>query len=131
MGWLSKLIGSGVAEPVEAVGSALDELFTSDDERLSHEEVLLRLRQRPQLAQAAISKVEAQHRTLFVAGARPFILWVCGFGLAFTFLVNPLLQWLTGDPGPELPHEVMYNLVLALVGLGSLRTVEKLKGRTK
>lgn len=133
MSFWSKLVGGGasIAQPVEAVGNVLDKLFTSDEERLDKKIVLERLAQQPGLAQVELNKVEAQHRSVFVAGWRPFIGWVCGVGLAFAFLVNPILQWSSSQPGPELPSDIMMELVIALLGLGALRTVEKINGRSK
>jgi hypothetical protein len=129
--------GKAVAQPVEAVGNVLDKLFTSDEERLDKKIVMERLQQQPSLAQVELNKVEAQHRSTFVAGWRPFIGWVCGVGLAFTFLVNPIIQWLTVVfaekmiEGPAIPSDIMMELVFALLGLGTLRTAEKFMGRTK
>ena len=132
MGFFSKLFSVGAAEPIKAVGDVLDNLFTSDEEELTLEIVKHRLAQKPALAQAAIMQVQAQHRSTFVAGARPFLMWVCGIGFLFAFVINPLLQWLLPDIGaPELPLEVMMELTLAMLGLAGLRTVEKLKGLTK
>ncbi len=133
MGFLSGLLGGGeaVAAPVTAVGNVLDQLFTSDEERLDKEIIKQRLAQQPALAQVELNKVEAGHRSLFVAGWRPFIGWVCGVGLAFMFLINPILQWASAKPGPELPQDIILELVLALLGLGALRTYEKMKGRAK
>lgn len=128
--WLSG--GKAVAEPIEAVGNVLDALFTSDDERLDKELIKQRLAQQPALAQAEITKVQAQHRSAFVAGARPFILWVCGFGFLFSFVVNPVIQWIHPEAGsPVLPLEVMMELTLAMLGLAGLRTIEKLQGKSK
>ena len=87
--------------------------------------------QQPHLLQAEINKLEAQHRSLFVAGWRPAIGWTCAVGLTFPFIINPLLQWYSGKPGPELPLEALTTLIVSLLGLGGLRTVEKLTGRTK
>lgn len=123
--------GEAVAAPVTAVGNVLDQLFTSDEEKLDKKIVMQRLAQQPALAQVELNKVEAQHRSLFVAGWRPFIGWVCGVGLLFMFLANPILQWLSAKPGPELPQDIILELVIALLGLGALRTVEKMKGRAK
>ena len=123
--------GEAVATPVNAVGNVLDKLFTSDEERETLELAKQRLAQQPQLAQTEINKVEAQHRSSFVAGWRPAIGWVCALGLLNMFLINPWLQWFTGKAGPNLPEDVMMELVLALLGLGALRTVEKMKGRSK
>lgn len=131
MGILSFFGGSAAAAPITAIGNVLDALFTSDDERLDKQALLTKLAQQPNLAQVELNKVEAQHRSLFVAGWRPFIGWVCGVGLAFMFLINPVLQWASARPGPELPEDIILELVLALLGLGALRTVEKMNGRTK
>ncbi|MHA2047657.1 MAG: 3TM-type holin [Candidatus Thorarchaeota archaeon] len=133
MGILSKIFGVGEAAvaPITAVGSVLDNLFTSEDEKLTHEEVRMRLALQPDMAQIELNKIEAGHRSIFVAGWRPFIGWVCGIGLANTFLVNPWLQWVSGKAGPELPHEVMMELVFALLGLGTLRTIDKIRGKSK
>jgi len=138
MGLLSFFTGGkAVAQPIEAVGNVLDKLFTSDEERLDKKIVMERLAQQPALAQVELNKVEAQHRSTFVAGWRPFIGWVCGVGLAFTFLVNPIIQWITVVfaekmiAGPEIPSDIMMELVFALLGLGTLRTAEKFMGRTK
>ena len=131
MSFLGKLFGKATAEPVEAVGNVIDNLFTSDEERLDKQAVLERIRQKPSLVQAEINKVEAAHRSVFVAGWRPFIGWVCGTGLALVFVVNPVLQWWSGKPGPVLPMDSLLELVLALLGLGVLRTAEKKLGLTQ
>jgi len=132
MGLLSNIFSVDAAEPINAVGNVLDDLFTSDEEELTLEIVKQRLAQKPALAQAEINKVQAQHRSIFVAGARPFLMWVCGIGFLFAFLINPILQWLFPEAGsPELPLEVMMELTLAMLGLAGLRTVEKFKGVSK
>ncbi|WP_257293648.1 holin family protein [Endozoicomonas sp. YOMI1] len=131
MSWLATLFGKTAAEPIKAVGNVIDGLFTSDEERLDKQAVLERIRQQPALVQAEINKVEAGHRSVFVAGWRPFIGWVCGVGLAFIFVINPILQWWTGKPGPVMAMDSLMELVLALLGLGALRTVEKRMGTSK
>ena len=132
MGILSFLGGGkAVAAPVTAIGNVLDALFTSDEERLDKQALLTKLARQPNLAQVELNKVEAMHRSIFVAGWRPAIGWVCAVGLLMTFIVNPFLQWTTGEPGPALPNDIILELVLALLGLGALRTVEKMNGRAK
>lgn len=131
MGLLSKLIGGTAVEPIQAVGKVAEGIFGSKDRKLTHQEFMAELAAQPQTAMQELSKIEAQHRSVFVAGWRPFIGWVCGVGLSFTFVLNPIIQWITSSPGPELPSEIMYNMVLALLGLGALRTAEKFQGRAK
>lgn len=82
------------------------------------------------ILQTEINKIEAQHRSLFVAGWRPAIGWVCAIGLAFPFIVNPLIEW-AGGTGLKIPMDQLMELVVALLGLGTLRTFEKLAGRAK
>lgn len=130
-GKIGEMVAGGTTEPIQAVGSVIDSLFTSDEERLDKKILLERLRQQPALSQVALNKVEAQHRSLFVAGWRPAIGWICALGLGFTFLINPVIQWVTLKPGPHLPTDIMLELVLGMLGLGALRTVEKLSGRAK
>ena len=120
-----------VPDAVTAVGNAFDQIFTSDEERQTGKIVLERLRQAPHILQGEITKLEAQHRSVFVAGWRPFIGWVCGSGLAFTFVLNPIIQWSTGQAGPVMPTEAMTSMVVSLLGLGALRTAEKMQGKAK
>jgi hypothetical protein len=131
MSFWTKLIGGNAAEPIDAIGNAFDKIFTSKEEKLQAAAVMEKLRQKPGELQVELNKIEAAHRSIFVAGWRPFLGWVCGAGLLFVFILNPIIQWISGNPGPAMPIDVMAELVIALLGLGALRTVEKLQGRTK
>ena len=133
MGILGKIIGSAAAEPVKAIGGVLDELFTSKEEKLSHKEAMVRLEQRPHLAQIALNQTEAQHRSLFVAGWRPFIGWVCGTGLLWHFVLYDVLVFFAGrESVPELSGtDNLIAIVISLLGLGGYRTFEKTKGRAR
>lgn len=135
---LSSISGAGVATAVGAVGNALDALITSDEERDAAELLKKKLEQEPNLAQIALNKMEAQHRSIFVAGWRPFIGWVCGAGIAWQFIIRDLLMWLTTIFGvelaaipPALDAGPLMALVTALLGLGGLRTAEKFGNKTK
>lgn len=131
MSVLSKLFGGATAQPIEAVFKGIDALVTSDEEREAAELLKLKAMQEPAKMQIELNKIEAQHRSAFVAGWRPAIGWVCATGLAFTFVINPVLQWCTGAPGPELPLESLMPLVIAILGLGGYRTFEKTTGKSK
>lgn len=133
LGGLFKAGGKTLASPVEAVGNVLDKLFTSKDEKLTHEEVRMRLMMKPAQAQIELNKLEAQHRSNFVAGWRPFIGWVCGIALAYNFIVRDLISWgirlhdTSIEPAPELAMEHLLTVLLGMLGLGGLRTYEKIK----
>ena len=86
-----------------------------------------------QAAQAAANLEQAKHPSLFVAGARPAIMWICALGLLTNFFVMPIAEWAVAiwAPGTELPAlqtgELM-TLTLSLLGLGGMRSFEKTKG---
>jgi hypothetical protein len=87
------------------------------------------------MAQVELNKIEAGHGSVFVAGWRPFIGWTCGVGLAWAFVGAPVAQWVIAltAPGTTLPGIEtggLFELVLAMLGLGGLRTFDKLKGLT-
>ena len=136
MGILSSILGGAAASPISAVGNVLDSLFTSDEERLDKKIIMERLAQQPHLAQVELNKIEAQHRSLFVAGWRPFIGWVCGVGLGFNFIAFPLLEWGSELAGraitaPTIEVGALTTLVVSLLGLGGMRSLEKFGGRAK
>lgn len=140
MSWFSNLFSNAAAQPIEAIGNVLDDLFTSDEEKLTLENVKLRLAQKPSLAQVELNKVEAGHRSVFVAGWRPFIGWVCGVGLGVYFIPQYVMAsyiWtkLVLASGEIVPYPVtadgLMELVLAMLGMGALRTVEKISGKAK
>ena len=77
------------------------------------------------MAQIKTNQIEAAHKSLFVAGWRPFIGWVCGVGLAYNVILSPILDiWFTV---PEVKTELLYPVLMGMLGLGGLRTFEKLK----
>lgn len=132
MGWLASLVGGKeTAEIVSSTGKALDSLFTSKDEKLTHAEIQARIAQNPDRWQYELNLAQASHRSVFVAGSRPAVVWICAAGLANAFLINPWIQWISGSPGPELPTDIMMNLVVAILGLGALRSAEKISGVAK
>lgn len=82
------------------------------------------------------NKAEAASASMFVAGWRPAIGWCCAAALAAQYIGRPLLQWagvLTGHNWPVLPgiDDNLWQLMLGMLGLGGLRTFEKVKGAAK
>lgn len=80
--------------------------------------------------QIAINKIEAAHSSIFVAGWRPFIGWVCGVALAYAYVIQPIAEWVIRLNGidiamPTLNTDALYQLVIALLGMATLRTYEK------
>ena len=77
--------------------------------------------------QLEINKVEAASSSLFVSGWRPSIGWLCSVSLGYQFLLRPLLITF-GKPAPPLDMADLLTLLLGMLGLGGLRTAEKIKG---
>ena len=85
------------------------------------------------LAQAQANVEQAKHSSVFIAGARPAIMWICAFGLGWQFVFQPVAVWGIAVSGadvvlPVIQTEGLMSLTLALLGLGSMRTAEKWKG---
>lgn len=144
MSWISDLFTSNITSPIKAIGDVIDELHTSEEEKSQAAAVLEKLRQHPAELQAAINKIEASHRSIFVAGWRPFIGWVCGVSLATYFIPQYLMAtyvWVKmvmameslSGPLPPFPASAdgLFQLTLALLGMAGYRTLEKFGGKTK
>ena len=137
MSFLGKIFASSAAQPIEAVGNVLDKLFTSDDEKLDKKLLFARLAQEPSIAQIELNKVEAQHKSRFTSGWRPFIGWVCGIALLYNFIIRDIVSYIliVNNPEAALPPELamthLMTVLMGMLGLGSLRTVEKLANKTK
>lgn len=86
--------------------------------------------------QAATNTAEAGNASVFVSGWRPAIGWVCATALAYQYLGRPILTWgaaIWSWKVPTLPglDDSLWQLMFGLLGLGTLRTVEKIKGASK
>ena len=123
---------------IEAGRALIDRLFPDPvaqaAERSNAQMELLKLAQSGDLAQMEVNKVEAQHASIYVAGWRPGAGWVCVAGLGYSFLLQPLLPWIVASLGgsvealPTIDTETLMVLLLGMLGLGGLRTAEKIKG---
>jgi hypothetical protein len=137
MSFFSKVL---TGNPIEAIGKAADSLFTSDEERKKLDNDLAEIEQKPFLMQALANVTAANHRSAFVAGGRPALLWVAALGLFVFFPVKFSVGtyiWakacLTQNAILAYPFtgETIMELVGMLLGLATLRTIEKAKGLTK
>jgi len=120
---------------LDVVTGPIDKLIVDKDKKNAFRHELEMEILRTGLAQMEVNKAEAQHPSVFVAGWRPFIGWVCGFALAWHFMGYDLLNWLRLAFFPDMPaapalggSETLVTVLLSMLGLGGLRTVEKLKG---
>jgi hypothetical protein len=85
------------------------------------------------LAQIEINKQEAAHKSMFVAGWRPFVGWTCGVALAYHFVISPMLGFVLVLSGvntelPTFDFSQLSTILMGMLGLGGLRSYEKMKG---
>jgi len=84
--------------------------------------------------QLEINKKEAEHQSIFVAGWRPAIGWICGIALGWNYILQPIMSWVAFVVGADLadaPHldtAELTTILLGMLGLGGLRTYEKRLG---
>lgn len=89
-------------------------------------------------AQIDVNAAEATNPSLFVSGWRPAVGWICAIGCAYGFLFQPFLAWVVLLFGamihaalpapPALDMDTLLTLLGGLLGIGGLRTIEKVKG---
>ena len=124
----------GIAESVIGVAGKVLDKFVEDKDlktKLSHElkSQIVSL----DLAQAQANIEQAKSSSVFIAGARPAIMWICAFGLGWQFIFQPITVWMFAvmDSDLVLPifeTEGLMPLTLSLLGLGGMRSFEKYKG---
>lgn len=84
-------------------------------------------------SQVDVNKVEAAHSSLFVSGWRPFVGWTCGAGFAWATVIQPVLVFLLAAfhhsmVTPQIQTEVLIQALFGLLGMGAMRSFEKIKG---
>lgn len=122
---------------ITPISSLLNKFIPDKDEanRLAHEIATMAQRHAHEIAQAQneVNKAEATHKSIFVAGWRPAIGWVCGLGMFSNYLLIPVANFVLALYGseiivPSLDMADMMPVLLGMLGLGTLRTYEKTKG---
>lgn len=92
------------------------------------EEKLAEIDAQSMSAQAAIDQAEAASPKLFISGWRPMVGWICAMALAWDFILRPLLAWIFSAAIPALDMSSLMGLLMGMLGLGTMRSVEKVKG---
>ena len=126
---IAKVIDKLIPDPQAKAQAQLDLLKLQQAGEFKELDAELALK----LEQIKVNALEAQSPDLFRGGWRPFVGWVCGTGLAVQFLVAPLATWAAALYGhavafPSLDMGTLMTLLGGLLGLGTLRTTEKIKG---
>ena len=126
--------------PMLEVGKSILERFVPDPEKKREAEMeLVRMAAEGELkqviAQLEINAREAAHPSIFVAGWRPAFGWCGAAGFIYATILQPLLAWgasIKGWPAPPtLNMDLMWVVITGMLGIGGLRSIEKVKGATK
>ena len=130
----------GLAAFLPLIGTAVDKIFdlipdtnARNKAEAEYQRALLEIMAKEGADQREINKTEAQHQSIFVAGWRPAIGWICAGALAFEYLVRPFIVWAVAAwcPGGSVPpslDSMLWELMFGMLGIGGLRTFEKTRG---
>lgn len=129
---------------IPLLGGLLDKLFPDPAAANAAKLQVMQMAQNGELAQLNadlqvatgqidVNKVEASNSSLFVSGWRPAVGWTCAAAFAFKFIGGPLLVFVAGYFGhqitlPVMDFTEMSTILMGMLGIGALRTVEKVKG---
>ena len=119
-------------DPISAAldigGKLIDRMWPDPAQRAAAQLELAKLQQSGELAQITgqleVNKAEASSTSWFVAGWRPYIGWICGTGLAYQFLIYPILAAFVPNV-KQLDMGTLISLLAGMLGLGGMRTYEK------
>lgn len=129
---------------LKAIFDGIDALTTSDEEKMTLKNQALEQSRQGDLqawgiqagllsAQIEVNKAEATSRNVFTSGWRPSIGWTCAAALFYQFVLSPVGVWtasILGHPLPPPPtlDAMLWELLFGMLGIGALRSFDKLKG---
>lgn len=126
-----------IAAFIPLIGSLIERIFPDPTVAASAKLELAKMEASGELqqilAQLDINKVEAASTSLLVSGGRPFVIWVCGAALAYTYIIAPFIASICeafGNPLtlPNLNIGDLLGILGTLLGLGGMRSYDKIKG---
>ncbi len=123
----------GIGSIIESVGKVAEHFVTTDKEKMALEIEARKLDQANDMAQISVNTEEAKSPSLFVAGWRPFIGWVCGAGLFYVSTALPIAEFVAKTHGytgefPDIDTTITMHVLFGMLGLSGMRTYEKTKG---
>jgi hypothetical protein len=121
---------------IDPISNILDKFVADKDLKQKLEHELKTELHRANMAQIEVNKEEAKHRTVFVAGWRPFTGWVCATALAYHFILEPVIVFVLALYNiqltlPQFDMASLLTVLMGMLGLGGLRTYEKKQGLTQ
>ena len=126
----------GKGGALKTIAKVVGKIHTSEEEKLDKKILMQRIQQKLAEKQLDVNAKEASHRSIFVAGWRPFIGWIGGLALMFEFILSPCIEWYAKFAGlnltaPEIQTGPLLAIVTSMLGVAGMRSFEKAKGLTK
>ena len=126
----------GIDDAIAAGLKIVDKFIPDPEAKIKAEADLRNSLQQWDQSQAHVFEQEAASRNVFVAGWRPFIGWTCGSAFAWSYFLMPVCNFILGALGHPLVNvsfdmNTLTSVMYGLLGLGGLRTFEKIKGVAK
>ena len=133
---LGGLLGGGKGGALATISKVVDELHTSEEEKLDKKILMQRLQQKLAEKQLDVNAKEASHRSGFVAGWRPAMGWCGAMALFFAFILSPCIEWYAKFSGidivpPAIETGPLLAIVTSMLGVAGMRSFEKAKGIAK
>lgn len=129
------ILGSfGIGGVIEAVGKVAGDLVTTDKERMTAALEAYKAETDRMQGQVETNKIEAASSSLFVSGARPAVMWICAFALAYASVIEPVARFVArvwfgyGGDFPVIDTDLTMQVLIGVLGLGAYRSFEKAKG---
>jgi hypothetical protein len=126
----------GLGAVIDSVGKIAGDLYTSDKERMELDLKARELDQASDARQVTVNAAEAATGNMFIGGWRPATGWTCVAGLVYQTIVQPVVPWVLTVVGvanvpalPPIDGDTLMVLLFGLLGLGGLRTAEKIRGK--
>jgi hypothetical protein len=119
---------------VGTVSNLISDLVVTDEERAKLAIEERKIEASLQVAQIDVNREEAKSANWFVAGARPFVMWICAFALAYASIIEPIGRFVAkvgfGYAGdfPVIDTDITMQVLFGILGLGAYRSFEKSKG---
>lgn len=135
MGLMAKILGLDLGSVASGVAGAVDRFVETPDEKKAAQLLIAKMEHEKDKWQTEINRIESGHRSIFIAGWRPLIGYICACALAWGWIIRPILVVAFSVlkievEMPDIATNEAISLVMAMLGMSGLRTYEKSKKLT-
>lgn len=123
-------------ETIIQIVNIIDKFVETPEEKKAAEVIRLKLLQQSDKWQAEINKIESTHRSIFIAGWRPAAGWICTFALSWSWIIAPIIETILHICNiqieiPKIDTAQAFPLIMALLGMSTIRTYDKKNSLTR